>query len=496
MIPCAIGTPDCTTGSFGYSAGPGYDLATGLGSVDVANLASSWNATASETSVTVNVNKTSMSMSDSVQLAITVAPSSGSAVATGTVYASLSNTTTPETSLPGELPLGSATLKAGSSTLQIYGGQLSAGANTVTVIYDGNAELNGSSATVKLNVSIPTKNSAVVASAYPYYYDLQVPPIGELPNVQGYPWRFVLKLKEVAGVETTLTGLSINGVDQKTGGLVGQILVPHGTLQGVLGVNVPSVPTTIPVLVSGQDPGGFQWTTGLQVELVGPEQFVGISAPVNGASYQYTYAPGMIMSVFGGGLNNPLQSTGQAQSLPLPLTLAGSSATINGVPAPYYYASDGQVNIQIPYETAPGAAVLTITGWIGQSSNYAFLVQPSAPGIFVDAKNNAPVPSETGSPGQEVVLYVTGDGLVKPALATGASPASGTPLDQLPKPVLPVTVMVANTQAKIAFIGIVPGIAGATQINYIIPANTPSGIQPVFVIVGDAISPPAFLTVQ
>ena len=34
IVPCAAGTPDCVNGSFGYSAGPGYDLVTGLGSVD------------------------------------------------------------------------------------------------------------------------------------------------------------------------------------------------------------------------------------------------------------------------------------------------------------------------------------------------------------------------------------------------------------------------------------------------------------------------------
>ena len=38
-VPCTSGTTDCTTGgSIGYSAGVGYDLATGLGSPNVANL--------------------------------------------------------------------------------------------------------------------------------------------------------------------------------------------------------------------------------------------------------------------------------------------------------------------------------------------------------------------------------------------------------------------------------------------------------------------------
>ena len=39
IVQCVIGTPDCTTGSMGYSAGPGFDLATGLGSIDMVKLA-------------------------------------------------------------------------------------------------------------------------------------------------------------------------------------------------------------------------------------------------------------------------------------------------------------------------------------------------------------------------------------------------------------------------------------------------------------------------
>jgi len=34
-VPCAQSTPDCLDGLVGFSAGSGYDLATGLGSVDV-----------------------------------------------------------------------------------------------------------------------------------------------------------------------------------------------------------------------------------------------------------------------------------------------------------------------------------------------------------------------------------------------------------------------------------------------------------------------------
>jgi hypothetical protein len=42
IVPCQTGKPDCSSGSFGYSAGPGYNLVTGLGSVDGYNLVTSW----------------------------------------------------------------------------------------------------------------------------------------------------------------------------------------------------------------------------------------------------------------------------------------------------------------------------------------------------------------------------------------------------------------------------------------------------------------------
>jgi uncharacterized protein (TIGR03437 family) len=39
LVPCTAGVPGCISGSMGYAAGPGYDMVTGLGSVDATNLA-------------------------------------------------------------------------------------------------------------------------------------------------------------------------------------------------------------------------------------------------------------------------------------------------------------------------------------------------------------------------------------------------------------------------------------------------------------------------
>jgi subtilase family serine protease len=40
-VPCTVGTPDCTTGTLGYSASTGYDQVTGLGTLDVSELLAS-----------------------------------------------------------------------------------------------------------------------------------------------------------------------------------------------------------------------------------------------------------------------------------------------------------------------------------------------------------------------------------------------------------------------------------------------------------------------
>jgi hypothetical protein len=55
IVPCKAGTPDCTSGSYGYKAGPGYDQATGLGSIDIAKLADQWSTSKSNPKTTSNV---------------------------------------------------------------------------------------------------------------------------------------------------------------------------------------------------------------------------------------------------------------------------------------------------------------------------------------------------------------------------------------------------------------------------------------------------------
>jgi uncharacterized protein (TIGR03437 family) len=220
---------------------------------------------------------------------------------------------------------------------------------------------------------------------------------------------------------------------------------------------------------------------------------VAIGGVSTGASFQQAFAPGMILSVFGSQLAPSVQL---ASSVPLPFSLAGVSATVNGVTAPLYFVSPGQINLQVPYETGAGTAVLGINNG-GAVGSFTFPVSPVGPGVFTDPTHaGSLLPTASARHGDTILAFITGDGLVSTSLATGASPFQATPLDLLPAPMLPVSVTVGGVAAKVAFAGIPAGLVGATQINFVIPDSAPSGVQPVVVTVGGIASQPATVTIQ
>jgi len=93
-MPCAAGSPDCTTSSGyqygilpGYNAATGYDLATGLGSVNANNLVTQWSSVTSLPSTTTlnSLTPTTITHGQLVNFNVTVKPQSGVGTPTGEI---------------------------------------------------------------------------------------------------------------------------------------------------------------------------------------------------------------------------------------------------------------------------------------------------------------------------------------------------------------------------------------------------------------------------
>jgi uncharacterized protein (TIGR03437 family) len=217
-----------------------------------------------------------------------------------------------------------------------------------------------------------------------------------------------------------------------------------------------------------------------------------IQGLADGASFLQKFSPGMILSVFGASLS-PAGTAESAGSVPLPVTMAGVAATVNGVEAPLYYVSPTQLNIQVPWQTALGPATLTIDN-NGQISSQTFNVTSASPGIFTDQNKNI-VCGCSAVQGQITTLYLAGAGPVSPAIATGSAPALKTPVGSLPAPQnAAVEIGPQKVQATIQFIGIPYGLVGVTQINFQVPSGM-TGLQPVIVNVDGVLSAAAYVNV-
>ena len=127
QISCASGTIGCSNGLIGYAATTGYDLATGLGSVDIGNFSTALPAAivANKPVPTVAITVTSTTSTSST-LTIRVSSNTNSTVPTGTV----------NISVDGGTPTAVA-LTSGSASYTLSTSNLSVGNHTVTAAYTG-----------------------------------------------------------------------------------------------------------------------------------------------------------------------------------------------------------------------------------------------------------------------------------------------------------------------------------------------------------------------
>jgi len=180
-MPCTKGSLNCTTSNqshqygilSGYSAGAGYDLATGLGSVNVQNLVNNWSSItflSSATTLSASVNGSpvsSISVAHGATVGVTSDVSAGTGT-TGTPTGQVALMATPNPTpanpsgpLSASLGIQALTLSSGaaSSTSVILPG----GSYTLTAHYQGDAAF-GSSDSSGIPVSITAETSKTLIS--------------------------------------------------------------------------------------------------------------------------------------------------------------------------------------------------------------------------------------------------------------------------------------------------------------------------------------------
>ena len=197
-----------------------------------------------------------------------------------------------------------------------------------------------------------------------------------------------------------------------------------------------------------------------------------IESVVNGASFEPLVSSGSLVSIFGTEL---AQSTVAASSVPLPTSLNGVTVLFDGVEAPLYFVSEGQINAQTPFGfTAEKVEVVVVTPR-GRSEPLTCALLPAAPGIFTvdsDGKGTPILLSPafavlpTAAPSQRLILYATGLGETAPAALTGTGGSAEEPFNRavdLPE------VYVGGRQAVVEFAGLAPGFVGVYQLNVVAP---------------------------
>ncbi len=208
------------------------------------------------------------------------------------------------------------------------------------------------------------------------------------------------------------------------------------------------------------------------------------------------YAPGSYLAIKGQGLSDssllfntpylPVSVAGVSVSFDVPSS--DQSAPRLSYPARVQYVSANQINVQIPWELQ-GQTSAQMKVSLGDFSTPVVSVPLAAasPSIFENSGIAAAVGdagiiggSINARRGSVISLYTNGLGPVDNQPASG-DPASTTTLSRVKTN---PTVQIGGQPAEVLFAGLAPGYVGLYQINVRVPANAPTGVQPVVVSVG------------
>jgi uncharacterized protein (TIGR03437 family) len=220
---------------------------------------------------------------------------------------------------------------------------------------------------------------------------------------------------------------------------------------------------------------------------------------VNLGSYQATFAPNDLISIFGQNLG----TSAVASTTPLPVILGGTCVTLNNVALPLFMTTPTQINAQIPPGTATGSFPIVVRSIanLAESTSQQITISKYAPAVLVNPGNNQILlfhadgsfvdQNNPANRDEPLTMYAIGLGAT-----TGGAVAAGTPSPSSPLAVSPtVSVYFGNpswVQAAVIvdWAGLAPGLIGIYQLNLRVPGFHISGDSlPVMIKVGGVSSP-------
>lgn len=235
---------------------------------------------------------------------------------------------------------------------------------------------------------------------------------------------------------------------------------------------------------------GFALGTTEEGEEVAP------SAIVDGANFELSaIAPNQIVSIFGLGLGpNDLVEFELDEDGGLPDDLSGVMVLFDGYIAPLLAAGRGQINAIVPGDVKGKHADIVVINKGKASAPFTVDVKKVSPRIFTalgTGTGQAAAVSPQGvlnggrtpaSEGSVLSIWITGVGAtVDPEFEAGEVGNEAAPL------LYELRMFVGGVEAEVIYAGAAPGMVGAVaQVNFIVGEGTPSGPQPILIIVGDS----------
>ncbi len=206
--------------------------------------------------------------------------------------------------------------------------------------------------------------------------------------------------------------------------------------------------------------------------------------------------PGEWVSIYGTNLADSTANwTGN-----FPTSLGGSSVTIDGKAAYLSFAGPGQINLQVPNDTATGPVPVVVTTANGSGTSTVTLAQfgpvfflqpdgkhvagiiPGPNGAYSTigpSGNSLGYPTVAAKAGDMVELFGTGFGPTSPAVPAGQTFSGAAPTTN------PVTILINKVSVTPSFAGLAG--AGLYQINVTIPSGLGTGDVALQASVGGAV---------